>query len=69
MLSSTIIEIDGIFLGAAILLGPHGRRRFYAAHDRVRALHNVVMPDLGHLHVHVAAQFRKNARQDPASQV
>jgi len=62
MLSSTIIEVDGIFLGAAILLEPHGTRQFYAAHERVRALHQIVMSDLARLERRVALQFRAAAR-------
>lgn len=58
MLSSTIIEIDGVFLGAAILLGQQGARRFYATHASVRILHDVVLPDLGSLRRKVISQFR-----------
>ncbi|PYD49211.1 hypothetical protein NJLHNGOC_08860 [Novacetimonas cocois] len=58
MLESTIIEIDGIFVGTAIVLANVAGRRFYATHDRVRALHNAVLPDLGSLRRRVARLFR-----------
>ncbi|WP_323991606.1 hypothetical protein [Nguyenibacter sp. L1] len=66
MLNSTIIEIDGIFLGAAILLDGPGARRFYAAHDSVRSLHNEILPDLTALTHLVARQFH-GSRADRAA--
>ncbi|MBB2200908.1 hypothetical protein [Gluconacetobacter tumulisoli] len=66
MQTSTIIEIDGIFLGAAILLdGP--ARRFYAAHDSVRSLHNETLPDLAALTRRVAQQFQCSRARPAAS--
>ncbi|ACI50606.1 conserved hypothetical protein [Gluconacetobacter diazotrophicus PA1 5] len=59
MLNSTIIEVDGIFLGAAIVLDGLGGRRFYATHDSVRSLHNQTLPDLVVLTHRVAQQFRR----------
>lgn len=49
MLGSTVIEINGIFLGVAILVSATGARRFYAAHDSVRGLHNQTLTDLSAL--------------------
>ncbi|GBQ31046.1 hypothetical protein HLH34_02260 [Gluconacetobacter azotocaptans] len=60
MLNSTIIEIDGIFLGAAILLDGVSARRFYATHDSVRSLHNETLPDLASLTRRVAQHFRRS---------
>lgn len=58
MLSSTIIEVDGIFVGAAIQVDGFNARRFYAAHDKVRSLHNETSPDLAVLLRTVTRQFR-----------
>ncbi|MBY4640870.1 hypothetical protein K6L44_12950 [Gluconacetobacter entanii] len=65
MLESTIIEIDGIFVGTAIVLTNVVGRRFYATHDSVRALHNVVLPDLSSLRRRVTSLFRAAARPAP----
>ena len=62
MLSQKSIEIDGGFLGTAIGSGGAAGLRFYAAHDSVRALHNVVEPDLAGLSLQVAYQFRQNRK-------
>ncbi|WP_049762973.1 hypothetical protein [Gluconacetobacter diazotrophicus] len=59
MLNSTIIEIDGIFLGTAILVAGSRLLRFYAVHDSVRALHNQVLPDLAALRHAVGLHFRR----------
>ncbi|EHH68755.1 hypothetical protein [Gluconobacter morbifer] len=56
MLGSTVIEINGVFLGVAILVSASGVRRFYAAHESVRALHNEILPDLAVLRHQVARQ-------------
>lgn len=63
MLGSTIIEINGVFLGAAILVSTSGTRRFYAAHDSVRALHNELLPDLVALQQRIRLHMRKPGRQ------
>ncbi|GBQ91970.1 hypothetical protein AA13595_3237 [Gluconacetobacter johannae DSM 13595] len=62
MLESTIIEIDGVFLGAAILLAGSRLLRFHAVHDSVRALHNHILPDLDSLRRKVGQHFRKMMR-------
>lgn len=61
MLASKIIEIDGVFLGTAIVSGNSTGLRFYAAHESVRVLHNVVEPDLVGLSLQVAHQFRRHS--------
>ncbi|WP_240161821.1 hypothetical protein [Gluconacetobacter azotocaptans] len=58
MLESTIIEIDGVFLGTAVLFAS-GLLRFHAVHDSVRALHNQLLPDLDSLRHKVGLHFRK----------
>lgn len=61
MLDSQIIEIDGIFVGTAIQMDQNQSRRFYATHDRVRSLHNMVVPDIAALKNRVAQTFRRMA--------
>ncbi|MFT9400594.1 hypothetical protein [Acetobacter sp.] len=63
MLDSKIIEIDGVFLGTAILTGSTAGLRFYAAHESVRSLHNAVEPDLAGLSRQVAQHYRRNGTQ------
>ncbi|CAI9121546.1 hypothetical protein PWM43_10625 [Acetobacteraceae bacterium LMG 32668] len=58
MLKSDIVEIDGTFVGTAILEGDRATRRFYAAHESVRPLHNRALPSLDALKRQVALQFR-----------
>ncbi|QDH16694.1 hypothetical protein [Swingsia samuiensis] len=58
MLGSTVVEIDGVFLGVAIIVNQTGTRRFYAAHDCVRSLHNKTIPDIDLLKQQVASQAR-----------
>ncbi|WP_342628900.1 hypothetical protein AAC691_03025 [Nguyenibacter vanlangensis] len=67
LLDSMIIEVDGTFLGAAILLAGGRRLRFYAVHDSVRALHNQVRPDFESLRRSVALQFRRFGLGAPPS--
>ena len=60
MLASKIIEIDGVFLGTAIVSSTSAGLRFYAAHESVRTLHNVIETDLAGLSLQVAHQFRRH---------
>lgn len=62
MLGSTIIESNGIFLGVAILVSQTGLRRFYAAHESVRALHNETVDDLATLRQRVLPLARRELR-------
>ncbi|RFD19939.1 hypothetical protein DY926_08880 [Komagataeibacter melaceti] len=64
MFDSKIIEVDGVFVGAAIITGIATSLRFYAAHDSVRSLHNVILPDLAVLRAHVTRAFRLKGQQD-----
>ncbi|GBR55470.1 hypothetical protein AA106555_2025 [Neokomagataea thailandica NBRC 106555] len=59
MLGSTIIENNGVFLGVAILISQTGLRRFYAAHESVRSLHNETVHDLAALQARVLPLARK----------
>mgnify|MGYP003362468861 CR=1 FL=1 len=61
MFDSKIIEVDGVFVGAAIVTGIATSLRFYATHESVRSLHNILMPDLAALRAHVTATFRHMA--------
>lgn len=58
MYESQIVEIEGTFLGALIMEGDRRTRRFYAAHDSVRTLHNRVLAEPDELTRQVARQFR-----------
>ncbi|GEC62420.1 hypothetical protein [Novacetimonas hansenii] len=64
MLGSQIIEIDGIYVGTAILVDRNQTHRFYATHDNVRSLHNMIVPDMTALKHRVAQTFRRMARCD-----
>ncbi|MBR0560608.1 hypothetical protein [Neokomagataea anthophila] len=63
MLGSTIIENNGVFLGVAILISQSGLRRFYAAHESVRSLHNETVDDLATLRKRVLPLARRGAVQ------
>ncbi|MBB2201744.1 hypothetical protein [Gluconacetobacter tumulisoli] len=65
LLDSTIIEVDGVFLGTAILFAGGRLLRFYAVHDSVRALHDQILPDLDSLRRKVGQHFRKMAPVPP----
>ncbi|GBR18512.1 hypothetical protein AA0616_1313 [Komagataeibacter nataicola NRIC 0616] len=62
MFDSKIIEVDGVFVGAAIITGLATSLRFYATHESVRSLHNAILPDLAALRHHVTATFRRMGR-------
>ncbi|GCE81097.1 hypothetical protein [Komagataeibacter oboediens] len=59
MFESKIIEVDGVFVGAAIITGIASSLRFYATHDSVRSMHNAILPDLVALKQRVTATFRR----------
>ncbi|NVN09922.1 hypothetical protein [Nguyenibacter vanlangensis] len=59
MLESHIVEIDGTFLGAVILESDRKTRRFYAAHDSVRPLHNHILAEPDDLTRQAAWRFRR----------
>lgn len=59
MFESRIVEIEGTFLGALIVEADRKTRRFYAAHDSVRPLHNRVLAEPDELTRQVVWQFRR----------
>ncbi|GEN60713.1 hypothetical protein [Acetobacter nitrogenifigens] len=59
MQTSTIVEVDGVFVGAAVRRFDAEAPRFYATHDSVRALHDEISPDIATLTARVAHQFRR----------
>jgi hypothetical protein len=59
MLKSDVVEVDGVFVGAAILQPNRTDRAFYAAHDRVRSLHGHVLPSLADVRTQAARHFHK----------
>ncbi len=46
MLESEIVEVDGVFVGAAILQSNRTDRAFFATHERLQCLHGQVLPSL-----------------------
>jgi hypothetical protein len=62
MLKSDIVEVDGVFVGAAILQPNGSDREFYAAHANVRSLHGQVMRSLTEVRVQAAQCFRRFER-------
>lgn len=46
MFESDVIEIDGVFVGAAILQPNRTDREFFAIHHLVRPMHGMVLPSL-----------------------
>ncbi|GBQ63151.1 hypothetical protein AA103196_0502 [Ameyamaea chiangmaiensis NBRC 103196] len=66
MHASTIVEFNGILLGAALTQCGGPARRFFAMHESVRTLHDRVAPDLGALHRQVMAQFLRTSVKKPS---
>ncbi|PHY92947.1 hypothetical protein CSR02_14175 [Acetobacter pomorum] len=59
MLESQIIEVNGTFLGTIILEADRSTRRFYAAHESVKSLHNSKFAQTDDPVVSVAYVFRR----------
>jgi hypothetical protein len=59
MLKSDVVEVDGVFVGAAILQPNQIDRAFFAAHERVRSLHGQILPDLATVRYQAARHFRE----------
>jgi len=60
MIKSDIVEVDGVFVGTAILQNTSEDRaghRFFAIDDRVRPLHGAVLPSLSALRSQAAQTF------------
>ena len=62
MLKSDIVEIDGVFVGAAILQPNRIDRKFFATHERVRSLHGVILPSLSAVRRQAIRHFSLGAR-------
>ena len=62
MRESSIIEIDGTFLGAAILEADYTKSRFYAAHESVRPLHQHIFDNIDELRRMATVGFRRRAK-------
>ncbi len=58
MLESQVIEIDGVFVGAAILQPNRVDLAFFATHDRLRPMHGSILPSLAALRHEAAHHFR-----------
>ncbi|MFT8808291.1 hypothetical protein [Gluconobacter sp.] len=65
MLSSKVIHVDGVFLGAAIMSESLNTLRFYATHESVRTLHNACMTDFGALYAQVRSLFNRSRLLTP----
>lgn len=63
MFESRIIEINGTFVGAIILEEDRRTRRFYAAHDSVKSLHNKRYSDGQDLRTSVIRKFKNTFEQ------
>ena len=58
MFESDVVEIDGVFVGAAILQPNRVDRTFFATDERVRSLHGAVLPSLAAIRHQAARHFR-----------
>ena len=58
MVESDVVEIDGVFVGAAILQPNRSDRAFHATHERLRPLHGAVLPSLAEIRHQAARHFR-----------
>lgn len=58
MFESDVVEIDGVFVGAAILQPNRVDRAFFATDERVRSLHGAVLPSLAAIRHQAARHFR-----------
>ena len=58
MRESTVIEIDGVFVGSAILQANREDRVFFAVHRSVGAMHRRVLPSLAEVHAQARQCYR-----------
>lgn len=59
MVTSQILEIDGVFVGSLIQDCKRCEQRFYAVHDAVKSFHNHILDHSGTLSRQIAQQFRR----------
>ncbi len=62
MLKSQIVEVNGTFLGTIILEADRSTRRFYAAHESVKSLHNSKFTQTDNPILSVTCMFRRVGR-------
>ena len=58
MFESEVVEIDGVFVGAAILQSNRMDHAFFATHDRLRPMHGAVLPSMAALRQQAMRHFR-----------
>lgn len=58
MVESAVVEVDGVFVGTAILRPGLAGRVFFATHERLRLMHGRVLPTLAALRHEAARQYR-----------
>lgn len=58
MLESEVVEIDGVFVGTAILQPNRVDLAFFATHHRLRPMHGNILPSLAALRHQAAHHFR-----------
>jgi len=68
MFKSDVVEVDGVFVGAAILQPNQTDRAFFATDDRVRPMHGKILPSLAAVKWHAARQFHAASSQSAAGQ-
>ncbi|MCG4260932.1 hypothetical protein NKW84_16265 [Acetobacter senegalensis] len=59
MVTSQILEIDGVFVGSLIQDCKRCEQRFYAVHDAVKFFHNHILDRSGILSRQITQQFRR----------
>ncbi len=58
MVESDVVEIDGVFVGAAIRQPNRAGLAFFATHERLRPLHGAVLSSLAEIRHQAARHFR-----------
>lgn len=61
MRESEVIEVDGVFVGAAIASSERGERYFFAVDTRLKSMHGKVQPSLADVKLQAQRQFRRCA--------
>ena len=58
MVESDVVEVDGVFVGTAILQPNRIGVAFFATHERLRPLHGAVLSSLAEIRQQAARHFR-----------
>ncbi|NPD65653.1 hypothetical protein HN018_15815 [Lichenicola cladoniae] len=69
MFKSDVVEVDGVFVGTAILQPNRIDRAFFATDDRVRPMHGKILPSLAAVRWHAARQFHSASPRSVADQI